>query len=84
MILKVYVIRDAKTSFMTPTFDVNDASARRNFAHAVNHTDGLFHSSPDDFDLYCIGEFSSDDGVIISYPVPEFICSGASVVERGE
>ncbi len=84
MILKVYVMRDAKTSFMTPTFDVNDASARRNFAYCINRTDGLFNSSPEDFDLYCIGEYNSDDGVIISYPVPEFISSGSSVVDRGE
>lgn len=40
----IYVIRDAKTTFMLPTVDFNNASAMRNFEHAVRHPDSLMKS----------------------------------------
>lgn len=45
----MYAIKDAKTGFMTPTVDQNDASALRNFEHAVNQPDSLLNSHPNDF-----------------------------------
>uniref|UniRef100_A0AAU8AXJ1 Nonstructural protein n=1 Tax=Dulem virus 121 TaxID=3145598 RepID=A0AAU8AXJ1_9VIRU len=64
MKLGVYVIRDQRTSFMTPTFDYNDASAVRNFEHAVQQKESLFFSHPEDYSLYKIGDYDMDTGVI--------------------
>ncbi len=75
----IYCVRDNKTSFMTPTIDQNDGSAMRNFAYAVEHTDGILSASRQDFDLYKLGSFNSDTGRITPLTVPELIMSGASV-----
>lgn len=75
----VYCIRDVHTGFMTPTVDQNDASAMRNFAHAVKRPDTLFNSHPKDYSLYKIGEFDSDTGEIVGV-MPELITDGYSLV----
>lgn len=69
----VYVVRDIKTCFMTPTIDLNDLSAKRNFEHACMNEDSLMHSHPEDYQLFRIGTYLSDDGVIDSLDVPELI-----------
>lgn len=54
----VYVIRDDRTdSFLTPTIDVNDRTAARNFEHALRQPSSLFNSHPQDFVLYCVAEY---------------------------
>lgn len=61
----LYSIRDLLTGFTGVSVDINDASARRNFAHAVNRSDSLFNSHPEHYVLYKVGEFDSETGVII-------------------
>ena len=60
----IYVIRDQRTSFLTPTVDMNDASALRNFEHAVQDKNSLFFSHVEDYSLYRIGTYDSDTGSI--------------------
>lgn len=81
MIYGVYVVRDNKTEFLTPTCDVNDESAIRNFSYAINNADGIMGFAPTDFDLFKIATFDASKGVLdkSDYPVPEFIISGGSV-----
>lgn len=61
----VYSIRDVKTGFLTPSVDLNDDSAIRNFYHAVNASDGVLFSFAQDFSLYRVGEFDVDSGRIV-------------------
>lgn len=76
MIYNVFAVRDNKVGFLTPTIDVNKDSAIRNFRHAFMRDDTLFHTHAKDFDLFLIGSFDSDSGIIT--PVsPEFVFSGA-------
>ncbi len=70
MIYGLYSIRDAKTAFMPLTVDVNDASACRNFEHAVRQPESLLYSHPADYALYRVGSFDTDSGVVTSFPVP--------------
>lgn len=79
MIFTIYCIKDRLTGFLTPTFDQNDPSAIRNFRHALLHTDSLLNSHPADFDLYSLGEFNSETGVIVSCD-PRVVATGSSVV----
>lgn len=60
----IYVIRDQRTSFLTPTVDINDAAAMRNFEHAIQDRNSLFYSHVEDYSLYRIGTYDSDLGVI--------------------
>lgn len=58
----IYVIRDVHTGFFSPTADVNDQTAIRNFEHAVSQGQSLMFTHPEDYSLYKIGEFDSDTG----------------------
>lgn len=76
----IYSIRDAKVGFMTPTIDANDASAARNFEHAVLNSASLMNSHPGDYALYRIGEFDSDSGAVTGC-MPENVIDAAGVVK---
>lgn len=75
----VYSIRDAKTGFMTPTVDMNDVAAARNFEHAVMNSASLMNSHPGDYALYRIGEFDSESGKIEPC-LPEHVIDAAGVM----
>lgn len=79
MTLNIYAIRDVKSGFMTPTFELNDAVAMRNFEHACLNADSLLFSHFEDFDLYCIGAYDTDTGCISAVP-HSFVCSGATAL----
>lgn len=78
MIIKVYAIKDKLQGFLTPTCNVNDECAKRDFAFALNNNPGIMNFSPKDYDLYRIGEYNSDSGEI-DKTLPIFICSGIEV-----
>lgn len=65
MIYGLYSIKDAKTSYMPVTLDVNNASAVRNFEHAVRQPDSLLRSHPNDYALYHVADFDTDNGNVI-------------------
>lgn len=69
----VYSVRDVKTGWLPPTYDISDISAQRNFAFAVNNESSIMSFAPSDFSLYCIGVFDTDSGEIEGC-VPRFIC----------
>ena len=78
MILGVYCIKDAKVGWLTPTVDQNDASASRNFVHAMKNTQSILYTHPKDFDLYRIGDFNSDTGKLLGLEVPDLVFEGSS------
>lgn len=88
MILGMYSIRDFKSGFLSPTVEVNDMVARRNFEHAVLNSDqSLFFSHPEDYALFKIGEMDTDMGVISPVvPVAELLTAtqvfGSPVSQR--
>lgn len=79
MKFNVYAIRDVHTGFMSPTIDVSDQSAIRNFAHAVMQEHSLMHTHAPDYSLYRIGVFESESGVIESI-LPEHIFEAKEVI----
>lgn len=76
MKLNVYVIRDQRTTYMTPTFDYSDQSAVRNFEHAVLNKDSLFNTHSEDFCLYRIGQYDNHTGLITAEVEPVLILDG--------
>ena len=88
MILNMYSIKDAKTGYMTPVLEQNDAAALRNFAHAVNQPDSIMHDCPNDFALYLVAKFDTDRAVIFSYgdetpSLPHLIADASEVLRNG-
>lgn len=78
----LYSIKDAKTGFMTPVVEQNDASALRNFAHAVNLPDSIMHDCPNDFSLFKVAFFDTDDGVE-ELSIPALIADASEVLRNG-
>lgn len=81
MIFNVYSMRDELTGFIQPTFELSDNVAIRNFSFAINKKDTLLYANPKHFDLYCIGEFDTETG-ILKKKDPELIVTGLSVLEK--
>lgn len=82
MIYSVYAIRDVKTGFMTPTIEVNDDTAIRNFSHAVVNSDNILFSFAKDFSLYRLAAFDSDTGAITSEPLPKLVYEAADAIRN--
>lgn len=80
MVYKIYVMRDQMTGFMTPTFELNDSVAIRNFKFALNKND-LLYANATHFDLYYLGEYDTESGHLKSYE-PQLICTGVSCIEK--
>lgn len=78
----LYSIKDAKTGYMTPVLEQNDAAALRNFAHAVNQADSIMHDCPNDFSLFKVALFDTDDGVA-QLSVPSLIADASEVLRNG-
>lgn len=79
MKLCLYSMRDLKGGFTPPNADVNDATALRNFAFAVNNSDSVMNFQPQDFQLFKVGEFDSEIGIVFSIDPPVLIADGNSV-----
>lgn len=84
MRFNVYCMRDVKTGYLTPTFELNEGVARRNFAFAVTNKDSLFYANPEDFELYCIGSFDTESGSLVGLNEPQFMLSAASLIRKEE
>ena len=77
----MYTIRDNKVGYQIPICDMSEASAIRNFSFGINNSDSVMGFSPSDYDLYKVGEFDTDKGVIVALTAPEYVVSGVSLKE---
>lgn len=80
MMLNVYSIRDVRSGFLTPTVEQNDYIAARNFANAIMESHGVLFTHASDFQLFRIGEFDSDKGVLKPAQLHELVSDGAEVL----
>lgn len=78
----LYAIKDAKTGYMPVNVDFNDASAMRNFEHAVQNPDSLLRSHPNDYALFRVGNWDNDTGEIVPEFPPVQIADAASLVTK--
>lgn len=77
---KVYAVMDNKLSaFMTPFFSHNDETAQRSILVALSHAESAIAVAPDDYDLYKIGIFDDESGLIDSEPTPVFVVRAANL-----
>lgn len=76
---KLYSYRDALVGFGPILVESNERTAIRGFSYAVNNAQGIMNFSPKDYDLFYIGEFDTDTGVISPAPVCQLVVNGSSV-----
>lgn len=65
--MKLYSVKDCKSGFMSIIAFKNDDLAIRGFSNMVNEpVPNLVNSNPSDFELWSLGSFDQDSGVITS------------------
>lgn len=71
-----YSIYDEKAKeFSPPFFTINDNLAKRIVMESMRGKSMMLSSYPDDFKLYCIGEFNKTTGKIEGYDMPVLVVS---------
>lgn len=81
MKLLMYSICDKKTSYMFPFPDYSDQSAVRQFSANIN-SNPIGKDNPQDFELFCVGEFDMETGLVEAYVPNKHVISGLSVVRK--
>lgn len=76
MIYGVYVVRDIKSTFLTPGFNVNDQVAIRSFAHAIQSSNDVISTHKEDFELYKVGEYDNETGFVKTFDIRELLAEG--------
>ena len=79
MIYGIYAIKDVKVGFMQPFMQVNDGVAVREFRNIVNSHNNLVSTNYTDMELYKLGEYSLDTGLIESEV--SYLVKGVDVYE---
>lgn len=74
MVNKLYVVKDEKIGFNQQLLSAeNDQVALRSFAIGVNTPGSLMNTNPEDFNLYQVGTFNSESGIIEPMSAPLLI-----------
>lgn len=77
----VFTIQDKKSAaHLPPFYCVNRDVALRHFKNAANDKQTEIGRNPEDFNLYLIGEFDDNTGVITAIP-SDLICTALSLKE---
>lgn len=80
MKIPVCCMRDQLTGFMNPFVSTNEKVAERDFKIIINDDAQSLHYNPQHFDLYKLGYFDTDSGVL--EPIePTILVTGVSVKE---
>lgn len=80
MIRKVFAIRDQKAAiFNQPFFKLTHGEAERDFTTLVNDSQSTINKYPDDFDLYHLGDYDDQTGLIKSLDTPSHLVKAVSV-----
>lgn len=78
--LHIFSIKDKKAdAFNTPFFSHNKATAEREFRRLVADPQSHLFHHPGDFELYQVGFWNSEVGVIVSADAPVFVIGADSI-----
>lgn len=78
----IYALRDRiADKFRSVTVDINDMTAKRNFAYAVNNAPELLFQAKD-LELCMIAEFDDVSGVVYPETPIKVVCRGDEVVQE--
>ena len=85
MKLNAYAIYDlVAQNFNRPYFLKTDAQATRSFSDEVNRPseDNSLYKHPNDYQLFRLGEFDDDTGLIVPETHPVMVVSAASLTAK--
>ena len=79
MVYKLYCIKDECVGFVPPMAMENDNVAKRSFEHICSAPDSLYQTRPQDYSLYCVGDFNNVTGEIVPL-LPFRVCEASDYV----
>lgn len=80
MLLKAFSIRDQKANvFNTPWFQKSHGEAERNFMELTRDEKSMVAKYPDDFDLYYIGEYDDQTGILLPLDTPQHVVKAVQI-----
>lgn len=83
MELKAYSIRDSKGGFYgLPFFKRSHGEAERTFAQLRTDNTSTVNQFPEDFDLYYLGEYDDQTGLVKSLDTPQHMLKASTVVSQ--
>lgn len=83
MVKLICAVRDiAADVYSNPFVALNRNTAMRDFSHACRDENSQLFKNPEDFQLYVLGSFEDDTGVIVGV-APELVCN-ATQFSKGE
>lgn len=75
MLIKMYCVRDVKVvSFRAPMYAHNIGHCLRFWSDLLARSDDVVGHHPDDFELYEVGHFDDEKGVVVGLAQPKYIC----------
>lgn len=77
MIVPITVIRDKLNGFGELMLSPNIPTAKRSFSYAVMNNNSMAFE-PKHYDLYQIGNYDTEKGVIDAFTIPELILEGTN------
>ncbi len=84
MIMKICTIYDGKAdAFMTPMFFQSTGQAVRSLADAVNDGKSDFAKHPEDYTLFCLGDFDQRNAALVLETAPVCIGQAIHLIDRG-
>lgn len=84
MIYNIYALRDqAAQAFLAPVLNTTDQAAIRDLANMVSqHDNSNIAFAPKDFDLYQIGSFDTDTGLVAAASPVRMVCNAGALVKN--
>jgi len=83
MLLRVYSIRDAKAEvYNQPWFAKTHGEAERNFTQLTRDQKSQVSQFPEDYDLYYLGTYDDQTGMVESLGTPQHMIKAIAVVNR--
>lgn len=77
MIVQLFAIKDTKSRFLEPYAGMNKATVQRDIMNIFrndNSKNSPIVMNPEDYQLFKVGEFDNESGLIISHD-QEFVCN---------
>lgn len=80
----LYSVRDNKVNSYSPVFpSTSSVQATRDFERACNDANTQLNRYPSDFDLFQVGTFDDQTGVVTPINPPIHVVSAASLIKIG-
>lgn len=80
--MRLFSVFDKKAAvYSAPFLSHSQATASRDFRHAVNDVASQICKYAEDYDLYELGDWLEDSGEINQHAAPLFVVNGASLKE---